>query len=84
MLQTIPLPRNPQDTAPLHLFAEHPLLWWGQLSPMGRLAALVIVAGLATFAVGVWLGIRRRWSRMKRTTLPVDERPVIETVNVSD
>jgi hypothetical protein len=45
---------------------------------MGQFAVFIIFAGLVTLAVGVWLGLRRRWRRMRRTILPVDEAPVVE------
>lgn len=43
---------------------------------MGQFAVLIIFAGLVTLAVGVLLGLRRRWRRMRRTMFPVDEAPV--------
>jgi hypothetical protein len=45
---------------------------------MGQFAVLITFAGLVTFALGVWLGLRRRWRRMRRTKLPVDEAPVVQ------
>jgi hypothetical protein len=37
----------PRPAAPLNVFLEHPLIWWGGLTVMDQIAVLVILFGLS-------------------------------------
>jgi hypothetical protein len=84
MPQPLPIPKAPPDVSPHHLFLEHPLLWWGSLNPMEQIAALAVAAGLFALAFALWLGLRRRWNRLRRTVLAADDVPIVTDGNLDD
>jgi len=47
----------PRPAAPLNVFLEHPLIWWGGLTVMDQIAVLVILFGLSILTGAVVIAL---------------------------